>query len=731
MAAGGKINLGLNGVHAGLQSYPFINIWKCANNSQIINNGTNYFSSTAHGVANTPWGVYLDVDTGELINPLPANTTHMLRIFYNPGINGDPVGSDFGGQEWVVDFTGTASSVTFGGAAVTSNRVGNRIEFTWPVDPSNVWLTFTGLTLSDPPQNIRIFKASHEAALDAGEVFNPEYIREVRRASGIVRAMDWQSTNNNRNARTVADIPTESFMTWGGGNSTHPGQKGGMPLTVLSKIANRVWSHPWVCIPHVLGTAKTALTSAITAANPPVVTTAGTNPFEDGDEVIPYQNGGLIKSATVTMTIASPCVVTWNSHGMPEDNGVRFSGGTFPTGVVAGNNYYAKNIAANTFEISLTPGGASINTTGSQSGTHTGFQEAVRNTFVVANTSGNTFELKVGATDANFTSYSAYSGTGYLMSPYDLDSIETQVALFAAHFRDNVRDGLVTYYEWSNECWNAIFDTFHFCAAQARGKFNNDNASRMIGYLAAHCMNVIRDTYGEANRSKWKGVLASQTFNTSITTEMIAGVNQYLSEVGGGLTITDLFDHGAITGYFGQVWELAEADTYRDLMEESETRFNNELEPDKYAYFSRIVNEDYYDGQHGIFDNFQITGNVATQWAAQKTLFDAVSLPMIQYEGGNAGDIVELAGQADIATFFEWFQAAAHNAGDAANFTAMFDLWEEYGTYPAKFTDVCLPTRFGVFGGLRYVGDSNAVWDATVEYNDTPLPVRFVITTTG
>ena len=78
-------------------------------------------------------------------------------------------------------------------------------------------------------------------------------------------------------------------------------------------------------------------------------------------------------SDTVTMTIASPCVVTWNNHGLAAGSPVKFStSGALPTGITAGTTYYviAAGLTSNAFEISATPGGAAVNTSGSQSGTH-------------------------------------------------------------------------------------------------------------------------------------------------------------------------------------------------------------------------------------------------------------------------------------------------------------------------------------------------------------------------
>jgi len=85
----------------------------------------------------------------------------------------------------------------------------------------------------------------------------------------------------------------------------------------------------------------------------------------------------LSLSATITVSIASPAVVSWSFHALQANDPVVFhTTGALPTGIVAGTTYYVKNPVqgiSGTFQISATPGGAAINTTGSQSGTHTGW----------------------------------------------------------------------------------------------------------------------------------------------------------------------------------------------------------------------------------------------------------------------------------------------------------------------------------------------------------------------
>jgi hypothetical protein len=80
------------------------------------------------------------------------------------------------------------------------------------------------------------------------------------------------------------------------------------------------------------------------------------------DATIGYLN------ATVTMTIAAPCVVSC-TLGLADKTPITFSTtGALPTGLLPGVTYYVKYINSSSFNVSATSGGAAITTTGSQSG---------------------------------------------------------------------------------------------------------------------------------------------------------------------------------------------------------------------------------------------------------------------------------------------------------------------------------------------------------------------------
>ena len=77
---------------------------------------------------------------------------------------------------------------------------------------------------------------------------------------------------------------------------------------------------------------------------------------------------------TATITVATPAVVSKTAHGLIVGDSIQFTTtGALPTGLTASTTYFviSAGFGANSFQVGLTLGGAAINTTGTQSGTHT------------------------------------------------------------------------------------------------------------------------------------------------------------------------------------------------------------------------------------------------------------------------------------------------------------------------------------------------------------------------
>lgn len=132
-------------------------------------------------------------------------------------------------------------------------------------------------------------------------------------------------------------------------------------------------------------------------------------------------------TSTVTITNASPGVVTYTAHNLPANAPVSFTTtGGLPTGLSAGVWYYVVNdgnLTANTFTLSATQGGAAINTSSAGSGVHTAtvsqIQSCIRTAYskgvriynnTVTNSRGG-IVLGSSQSDATFGASAIYNNT--------------------------------------------------------------------------------------------------------------------------------------------------------------------------------------------------------------------------------------------------------------------------------------------------------------------------------
>lgn len=97
------------------------------------------------------------------------------------------------------------------------------------------------------------------------------------------------------------------------------------------------------------------------------------------DLVFGYRGGALyywnakigVSPEVFTVTIAGPAVVTFTSSSLVDGTAIVLeTTGALPTGLTVGTTYYVRNASGSTCNLSATPSGALINTSGSQSGTH-------------------------------------------------------------------------------------------------------------------------------------------------------------------------------------------------------------------------------------------------------------------------------------------------------------------------------------------------------------------------
>lgn len=103
-------------------------------------------------------------------------------------------------------------------------------------------------------------------------------------------------------------------------------------------------------------------------------------------------------ASTVTITIASPAVVTWTGHGLaPNSTFVPTTTGALPTGLTAGTTYYVigSSITTNTFQLATSVANAKAGTAVNTSGTQSGTQTATANALADPGNAGNYRQVDV------------------------------------------------------------------------------------------------------------------------------------------------------------------------------------------------------------------------------------------------------------------------------------------------------------------------------------------------
>jgi len=144
---------------------------------------------------------------------------------------------------WVIDWEGEGTIEVIGASILS--RSGNKIV----LDPGNEHIGIR-IVSTDPDgtgnylRDIRLYHEEDKPLLDAGVVFNPDFVNRIEDFRAL-RFMDWMGTNNSTTS-DWADAPAiggARYGLWDG--------KGGASVGVMVQLANEVGADPWFNIPHL------------------------------------------------------------------------------------------------------------------------------------------------------------------------------------------------------------------------------------------------------------------------------------------------------------------------------------------------------------------------------------------------------------------------------------------------------------------------------------------------
>jgi len=158
-------------------------------------------------------------------------------------------------DQYVLTYDGTAK-VSVSGATIVSQTAGKVVfNYTGSDTAPSVYVTFTGLSTTDPVGDVHMVRADQVDLYNSGELFNPDFVAKVSQW-GVVRFMDWGDTNSS----DAVSWATRSTLTEGSWSKTTTTD--GVPLEAMVQLANEAHVDMWYNVPTKAD--NTYVTNALT-----------------------------------------------------------------------------------------------------------------------------------------------------------------------------------------------------------------------------------------------------------------------------------------------------------------------------------------------------------------------------------------------------------------------------------------------------------------------------------
>lgn len=140
---------------------------------------------------------------------------------------------------YVLRFDGKAT-LRIEGRAQNVVMSDGQASFDFTPGEGGVILTLAAIDAADPFRNATLVREDRQPLLDAGQIFNPDWLARLQGVKTI-RLMDWMRTNDSPLSR-LEDRPKPDDYTW---------TRLGAPVEVMVALANELNANPWFTLPHL------------------------------------------------------------------------------------------------------------------------------------------------------------------------------------------------------------------------------------------------------------------------------------------------------------------------------------------------------------------------------------------------------------------------------------------------------------------------------------------------
>jgi Flp pilus assembly protein TadG len=410
---------------------------------------------------------------------------------------------------------GASSTVTVGMGMVevalaldnSGSMAGSKIASLKTAAANLVDTLFTSAQNSSLADPIKIAVVPFAASVNVG----PQYATAAWMDTGAtgtyhadtMKAYGAPSTTNNFTLVSSLKTSSGNSIAWGGCVEARP-----IPYDVSDDAPSGVASthfvpmfapdepDNWTCSTSTCSNACTTGSSCTSSSTGLVYNGAATG-AQNSNNYLPDAGDGTTCGTNFTVTIAKPAVITRANHGFAAGDQVVFSTtGALPKGLTENTKYYvlSSGLTTSSFKVATSANGSAINTSGSQSGTH-----SITNAWTCESGSANCAGTKDGkseqdafggkslpsslnckygtpaakATVANITVGGLPGGPNFMCTTAPVLSLSTNKSTIKASINAMVAQGATSVGEGAMWGWRALSPGSPFTEGRAYGTKNN------------------------------------------------------------------------------------------------------------------------------------------------------------------------------------------------------------------------------------------------------------------
>jgi len=307
---------------------------------------------------------------------------------------------------------------------------------------------------------------------------------------------------------------------------------------------------------------------------------------------------------------------------------------------------------------------------------------------------------------------------------------DAYVRAFAKVVREGFDPTLRVTVEYSNEVWNYQFEQARWADAQAQSRWQMaDVGTQFYAMRAAEIARIWSDEFA-GQEGRLVNVISSQTGWLGLEDNIL---NAPLVVAEGAPKPATAFDAYAITGYFGGILGLeARKAQVVGWLDESLARAADQaqaqgltgqarqdtIDATQFDYATALAAQELQDGSIS-GENVDTVSDLRNRvWPYHADVAKQAGLELIMYEGGT--HVVGIGAQVDDARLTAFFQHFNYTPEMGKLYTALRAGWAEVGGHLFNaYADIYVPTKWGSWGALRHLDDSNPRWDALVAKQGT------------